>query len=133
MSVVNDFFAQSSFPVADCRCKILSAFGGSKYFAFLVSFSFTTLAGVVESFLQGANMDSNFGTIQHAGKTLTLTQQSYLDCDGSNTGERYYSAGAVDSDGLEYKVRWAILDGFDGEDEGDACDWDAPSRIELRA
>lgn len=36
------------------------------------------------------------------GKTLTLTQQAFLDCDGSNSGERYYSAGAVDSEGNEY-------------------------------
>ena len=71
----------------------------------------------------------NFGTVQHAGKTLNLTQIAFLDCDGSNNGERYYSAGAVDADGNEYKVRWEIYDGFDGDDESNACDWDKPSLI----
>ena len=73
--------------------------------------------------------NARFGTVNHNGKTLTLTQNAFLDCDGSNTGERYYSAGAVDADGNEYKVRWEIYAGFDGEDEGDACNWDKPSLI----
>lgn len=73
--------------------------------------------------------NANFGTVTHNGKTLTLTQQAYLDCDGSDTGERYYSASAIDADGNEYKVRWEIYEGFEGEDEGDACDWDSPSQI----
>ena len=73
--------------------------------------------------------NAKYGTVNHNGKTLTLTQNAFLDCDGSNTGERYYSAGAIDADGNEYKVRWEIYDGFDGEDEGDACDWDSPSQI----
>ncbi len=72
---------------------------------------------------------TNFGTVQHAGKTLNLTQNAFLDCDGSNNGERYYSAGAVDADGNEYKVRWEIYDGFDGDDESNACDWENPSLI----
>ena len=73
--------------------------------------------------------NAKFGTVNHNGKTLTLTQQAYLHCDGSDTGERYYRASAIDSDGNEYKVRWEIREGFDGEDEGDACDWDTPSLI----
>ena len=73
--------------------------------------------------------DAKFGTVYHNGKTLTLTQQAYLDSDGSNDCEGYYSAAAVDADGIDYKVRWEILSGFDGEDEGDACDWENPSLI----
>ena len=73
--------------------------------------------------------NAKFGTVNHNGKTLTLTQQAYLHGDGSDTGERYYRASAIDSDGNEYKVRWEIREGFDGEDEGDACDWDTPSLI----
>ena len=73
--------------------------------------------------------NAKYGTIDHNGKTLTLTQQAYLDGDGSNDCEGYYSASAVDADGNDYKVRWEIRDGFDGEDEGDACDWDKPSSI----
>jgi hypothetical protein len=73
--------------------------------------------------------NAKFGTVNHNGKTLTLTQQAFLDCDGSSTGERYYSAGAVDEDGNEYRVHWKIYDGFDGEDEGDACDWESPAEI----
>lgn len=73
--------------------------------------------------------NAKFGTVQHNGKTLNLTQQAFLTCDGSNTGERYYSAGAVDADGTEYRVRWEIYEGFAGDDEGDACDWDSPSQI----
>ena len=73
--------------------------------------------------------NAKYGTIDHNGKTLTLTQQAYLDGDGSNDCEGYYSAAAVDADGNDYKVRWEIRDGFDGEDEGDACDWDRPSQI----
>jgi hypothetical protein len=75
---------------------------------------------------------TNFGTIKHGSKTLALTQNAFLDCDGSSTGERYYSAGAIDSDGNTYMVRWDIYEGFDGEDEGDACDWENPSQIKLR-
>lgn len=73
--------------------------------------------------------NANFGTLNHNGQTLTLTQQAFLDCDGSNTGERYYSASAVDAYGNQYKIRWEIYQGFDGEDESDACDWEHPSRI----
>ena len=73
--------------------------------------------------------NANFGTVHHNETLLTLTQQAFLDYDGSNTGERYYSASAVDADGNQYKIRWEIYEGFDGEDEGDACDWEHPSRI----
>ena len=73
--------------------------------------------------------NAKYGTVQHNGMTLTLTQQAFLTCDGSNTGERYYSAGAVDSEGNNYRVRWDIYDGFDGADESEACDWDEPSLI----
>ena len=73
--------------------------------------------------------NAKFGTVNHNGKTLTLKQHAYLDGDGSNDCEGFYSAAAIDSDGNEYKVRWEIREGFDGEDEGDACDWDKPSLI----
>ena len=73
--------------------------------------------------------NARFGTINHNGKTLTLTQQAYLHCDGSDTGERYYRASAVDAEGNDYRVRWELYEGFDGEDESEACDWDSPSEI----
>lgn len=77
--------------------------------------------------------NANFGTVTHNGKTLTLTQQAYLDCDGSDTGERYYSASAIDADGNEYKVRWeAVVVGISVSLDSvivDACDWDSPSQI----
>ena len=60
---------------------------------------------------------TNFGTVQHAGKTLNLTQNAFLDCDGSSTGQRYYSAAAIDSDGNEYKMpkaRSVFLPAFRG-------------------
>lgn len=75
--------------------------------------------------------NAKFGTVNHNGKTLTLTQQAFLDCDGSSTGERYWRAILLcrDEDGNEYRVHWKIYDGFDGEDEGDACDWESPAEI----
>jgi hypothetical protein len=52
-----------------------------------------------------------------------------LHCDGSDTGERYYRASAVDAEGNDYRVRWELYEGFEGEDESEACDWDSPSEI----
>lgn len=41
----------------------------------------------------------------------------------------WYEASAKDDDGNEYIVFWDILPDWDGEDEGDACDWDLPTAV----
>jgi len=69
------------------------------------------------------------------GTPILLTQDAYLAADpvtyqNPRAGEACYLALAVDADGHTYRVTWYPREGFDGEDEGDACDWDSPSRIE---
>lgn len=41
----------------------------------------------------------------------------------------WYQAEGEDASGNEYTVFWAILPDWDGEDEGDACDWEHPVAI----
>ena len=41
----------------------------------------------------------------------------------------WYEASAEDEEGNEYLVMWDILDDWDGEDEGDACNWDHPAAV----
>lgn len=76
--------------------------------------------------------NTNFGTIKHEGKTLTLTQQAYV---AGTTQRPHYEAAAVDAAGNEYRVRWSlkpalIAESGDAvpmdqwpEDESDCCDW----------
>lgn len=59
-------------------------------------------------------------------------------CDNNMSGEAAYFAHAIrtndvpDEDGWVdvYDVEWAILDDYDGFDEGFACDWGSPVSIE---
>lgn len=83
-------------------------------------------------------MDANkkYGTVNADGKHLTITQQPYPDQDpvhyqNPRAGQECYLAAAIDDDGNTYRVTWYPAAGFDGEDEGDACDWEHPDRIEL--
>lgn len=48
---------------------------------------------------------AKFGTVDHNGTTLALTQQAYSDNYGTDGGVRYYAA-AVDADCNEYCVEW---------------------------
>jgi len=77
-----------------------------------------------------------YGTVEHDGATLVLTQDAYAD---GTYDDPYYSAHAVDADGNMYKVRWettlewdaqqeAFREGHLDDDAGfieeeDACDW----------
>lgn len=54
-----------------------------------------------------------FGTVEHDGRTLALTQQAYCDAYGTDGTVCYY-ASAVDDEGGTYKVRWDTT-----------ADWDA--------
>ena len=74
--------------------------------------------------------------VHHRETVLLLTQDAYGAMDpvayqNPRAGEACYLALAVDAEGKQYRVTWYPReDGEDGEDEGDACDWDSPSRIE---
>ena len=68
-------------------------------------------------------MTTKYGTVEHLGRTLTLTQDPYCDGDGNRT---YYRAAAVGPDGDEHNVYWTPLPGFEEiEDDSYACDWTA--------
>lgn len=41
----------------------------------------------------------------------------------------WYEASAKDEQGNEYLVMWDILTDWDGEDGGDACNWDHPTAV----
>lgn len=70
-------------------------------------------------------------TIRHEGKSLILTQDAYADLDPRDTSAICYLASAVDTDGNQYRVVWYPYDDFDGDDEGDACDWENPDRVDI--
>lgn len=69
-------------------------------------------------------------TIRHDGMALILTQDAYADLDPRDTSAVCYLAAAVDTDGNHYRVVWYPYEDFEGDDEGDACDWDSPDRVE---
>ena len=81
-----------------------------------------------------------FGTVDHSGVELALTQDAYVENHGTDGGVRYY-AKAVDAAGNEYLVAWdttALWDercanaeetGDHLDDESAACDWAAPAEI----
>ena len=68
---------------------------------------------------------SNNNTVTINSKTYTLTQDAYIDSDGSRD---YYTAHAVDADNNEYYIIWDIVDA-ESDDESNACDWENPSDI----
>jgi hypothetical protein len=72
----------------------------------------------------------NFGTVEHNGKTLTITQQPYI----TGTSEySYYQAVAEDDEENEYLVSWEITHENPSEcdDESNMCDWDDYTITEL--
>ena len=65
--------------------------------------------------------NQDYGTVEHEGKTLKLTQQAFC---GNYPGIDVYVAAAVDEEGNEYQVKWNCLEGWmDMDDESDCCDW----------
>lgn len=83
---------------------------------------------------------AKYGTVEHNGQALALTQQAYINNHGTDGGVRYY-AKAIDAEGGEYLVAWDTTAAWDArcataeetgdalDDESDACDWDAPAAI----
>ena len=86
---------------------------------------------------------AEFGTVEHNGMTLALTQQAYVNNYGTDGAVRYYAA-AIDTDGNDYRVEWDTTARWDAaeaahkadpenndapEDESLACDWDSPAEI----
>jgi hypothetical protein len=72
----------------------------------------------------------NFGTVEHNGKTLTLTQQPYIT---GNSECSYYEAVAEDEEENTYMVKWEITHENPDEcdDESNMCDWDDYTVTEL--
>ena len=65
------------------------------------------------------------------GDFVRLIQDAYLDND-INGDAAYFASGYLlsededDETGPTVKVIWEIYEGFDGDDESGACDWDSP-------
>lgn len=81
-------------------------------------------------------MAQNFGSVEFEGRQLALTQSAYLAVDpvtyqNPRAGEPCYLAAATDQEGNAYRVTWYPYADYSGDDEGDACDWENPDRIEL--
>lgn len=72
---------------------------------------------------------SSFGTVQHNGKTLTLTQEACLALSG-DLKTPVYLAHAMDDDDKEYTVKWQVKD-VQCENEPDACAWSKYTIIEM--
>jgi hypothetical protein len=58
---------------------------------------------------------------------ITLTQDAH--CDVPLNADWQWEAHALDAEGNDYIVKWEQHEGFDGDDAGDACDWDYPVAI----
>lgn len=73
-------------------------------------------------------------TYNFNGKTITLKTEPDL---GNYLGDAVYSAFGTDDDGIEYKVIFEITEEYKNgsddyqSDEGNACDWDNPTKIIL--
>jgi hypothetical protein len=67
-------------------------------------------------------MTQDYGTVQHNGVELTLTQQVYIDADCFNTNNTVYRSHAVDTLGNEYAITWPVVN-VDCEEESESCDW----------
>jgi hypothetical protein len=69
-------------------------------------------------------LERECGKVEYNGKTYWLTPQAYSDnyC-GLGSTMAVYKAIVIDADGNTCKAIWRIKDGFDGDDEADACDW----------
>ena len=70
---------------------------------------------------------------------VTLIQDAYLDDDGDYTALAILGKNEIDNTDDEEsgypvncaKVRWNTVDGFDGEDESNACDWSNPEGVKF--
>ena len=86
---------------------------------------------------------AKYGTVEHNGTVLALTQQAYAENHGTDGGVRYYAA-AIDAEGNEYRVEWDTTAAWDAitkaywadpenaptpDDESLACDWTAPAAV----
>lgn len=64
---------------------------------------------------------AEFGTVEHDGQTLALTQIAYCS---NHPDVATYEARAIGIDGVEYLVTWDCVEGWmDLEDESECCDW----------
>ncbi len=55
---------------------------------------------------------------------ISLTQEAH--CEVSLNAAWQWQANAIDDEGNDYIVKWEQYQDFNGEDAGDACDWDNP-------
>lgn len=58
------------------------------------------------------------------GSELTLTQNPH--CEVPLNAHYDWMAAAVDSQGNDFFVFWSEINGFDGDDCSNACDWQNP-------
>ena len=63
---------------------------------------------------------TDFGTVIHKGRAITIIQQPYLGAEDRIVP--YYTAIGQDEKGNEYQIEWPDVD-ITVEDESDACDW----------
>ena len=64
------------------------------------------------------------------GTLVDLKSEAQINNYGTHGEVAFYATG-MDKNGNKYNVMWHTLDGWNGQDEGDACDWDNPSKIDL--
>lgn len=60
------------------------------------------------------------------GKTVTLTQDAYID---DRNGAPYYRAHAKDDEGNDYRIHWEITGDINDPEESNLCDWANPCAI----
>lgn len=67
-------------------------------------------------------------TVTFEGKTITLTQDPYID--GPADEHPIYKAHGTDENSAEYIVTWDVVDRYEEiTDESEMCDWDRPSGV----
>lgn len=81
----------------------------------------------------------NYGAINYGGKTYALVQQAYID--GPVDAPFYRACAICPNDSVDdlglypvYFITWHPRQDWldsDRDDEGWACDWDAPDDVEL--
>jgi hypothetical protein len=74
----------------------------------------------------------DFGTVEFENKEYVLQEQASYSFYKEDT----YQAIAIGEDEKKYLIYWNMLEDYKNgteeyqEDEGKACDWDAPSGVE---
>ena len=71
--------------------------------------------------------ETNFALIEHNDKTYYLVQDPYISDRIGEDGIWTALAHTEENEDGEYeevRIIWTERDGFDGDDTGDACDWD---------